>query len=114
MTPTRTEYAIKSDRVSRIVPPLPDGRTRQTALSLDETAELVADYDRFKLLMHSNRHVVDEAYSSLLVKCPDLNLEDVCLLDRIQKHLAVPAAAVAHLRREGLIEGRMPHGCSSR
>lgn len=54
-------------------------------------------------------HVVDEAYSSLLVKRPDLNLEDVCLLDRIQKHLAVTAAAVAHLRREGLIEGRMPH-----
>ena len=54
-------------------------------------------------------HVVDEAYSSLLVKRPDLSLEDVCLLDRIQKHLAVTAAAVAHLRREGLIEGRMPH-----
>ena len=54
-------------------------------------------------------HVVDEAYSSLLVKRPDLNLEDVCLLDRIQKHLSVSAAAVAHLRREGLIEGRMPH-----
>ena len=54
-------------------------------------------------------HVVDEAYSSLLVKRPDLNLEDVCLLDRIQKHLTVTAAAVAHLRREGLIEGRMPH-----
>jgi len=45
----------------------------------------------------------------LLVKRPDLNLEDVCLLDRIQKHLSVSAAAVAHLRREGLIEGRMPH-----
>jgi len=54
-------------------------------------------------------HVVDEAYSSLLVKRPDLSLEDVCLLDRIQKHLGVTAAAVAHLRREGLIEGRMPH-----
>ena len=43
------------------------------------------------------------------VKRPDLSLEDVCLLDRIQKHLSVSAAAVAHLRREGLIEGRMPH-----
>jgi ATP-dependent DNA helicase RecG len=54
-------------------------------------------------------HVVDEAYSSLLVKRPDLSLEDVCLLDRIQKHLGVTVAAVAHLRREGLIKGRMPH-----
>lgn len=54
-------------------------------------------------------HVVDEAYSSLLVKRPDLSLEDVCLLDRIQKHLAVSASAIAHLRHEGLVEGRMPH-----
>ena len=62
------------------------------------------DYD-----VSSYGHVVDEAYSSLLVKRPDLSLEDVCLLDRIQKHLGVTVAAVAHLRREGLIEGRMPH-----
>ena len=39
----------------------------------------------------------------------DIGVPDVCLLDRIQKHLGVTAAAVAHLRREGLIEGRMPH-----
>lgn len=55
-------------------------------------------------------HVVDAAYSSLLIKRgADLRLDDICLLDRIQKKLPVSAESVAHLRKSGLIEGRMPH-----
>ena len=54
-------------------------------------------------------HVVDPAYSSLLIKRSDLKLDDVCLLDRVQKGLRIDARSVAHLRREGLIEGRVPH-----
>lgn len=55
-------------------------------------------------------HVVDLAYSSLLLfKRGDLKLDDVCLLDRVQKGLRIDARAVAHLRREGLVEGRVPH-----
>jgi ATP-dependent DNA helicase RecG len=54
-------------------------------------------------------HVVDVAYSSLLIRRTDLKLDDVCLLDRIQKNLPVDAHAVAHLRKAGLIEGRFPH-----
>ncbi|MBQ3341212.1 MAG: hypothetical protein IJG84_04910 [Kiritimatiellae bacterium] len=48
-------------------------------------------------------------FSALSNEATLRGLEDVGLLDRIQKNLAVTAAAVAHLRREGLIEGRMPH-----
>ena len=54
-------------------------------------------------------HVVDPAYSSLLIKRSDLKLDEVCLLDRVQKGLRIDARSVAHLRREGLIEGRVPH-----
>lgn len=53
-------------------------------------------------------HVVDAAYSSLLIRRGDLTLDDVCLLDRVQKGLRISARAAAHLRREGLVEGRMP------
>ena len=54
-------------------------------------------------------HVVDPSYSSaLLLKRGDLSLDDIALLDRIQKGLPVSATAVAHLRREGLVEGRKP------
>ena len=36
-------------------------------------------------------------------------MDDIALLDRIQKGLPVSAAAIAHLRRAGLVEGRKPH-----
>ena len=55
-------------------------------------------------------HVVDPAYSSvLLLKRGDLSLDDIALLDRVQKGLPVSVAAIAHLRRAGLVEGRKPH-----
>ena len=54
--------------------------------------------------------VVDIAYSTLLIqKGGSLSLEDVFLLDRVQKGLSISAKAVRHLRTEGLIEGRVPH-----
>jgi len=54
--------------------------------------------------------VVDVAYTTLLVrKGSDLKLDDILLLDRVQKGIAIPKDAVAHLRRKGLVEGRMPH-----
>ena len=54
--------------------------------------------------------VVDVAYTTLLVrKGSDLKLDDILLLDRVQKGIAIPKDAVTHLRRKGLVEGRMPH-----
>ena len=53
--------------------------------------------------------IVNEDYSSLLVKCPELPIDQVVLLDRVQKGLKVPAEAVRTLRKVGLIEGRCPH-----
>ena len=55
-------------------------------------------------------HVVDPAYSRLLLtKRADLTLDDISLLDRVQKGLPVSTKAIAHLRRAGLVEGRKPH-----
>ncbi len=53
--------------------------------------------------------VVDLAYSRLLIQKTDLPLADVLALDRVQKKLPIPEAAVARLKRAGLIEGRKPH-----
>ena len=54
--------------------------------------------------------VVDIAYSTLLIqKGGALRLDDVLLLDRVQKRLPIAADAVRHLRAEGLVEGRVPH-----
>lgn len=53
--------------------------------------------------------VVDIAYSRLLIQKTDLPLADVLALDRVQKKLPIPDAAVARLKRSGLIEGRKPN-----
>lgn len=53
--------------------------------------------------------VVDMAYSRLLIQKTDLPLLDVLALDRVQKKLPIPDAAVLRLKRSGLIEGRKPH-----
>ncbi len=53
--------------------------------------------------------VVDMAYSRLLIQKTDLSLIDVLALDRVQKKLPIPDAAVARLKRSGLIEGRKPY-----
>ena len=53
--------------------------------------------------------IVNEMYSSLLVKRPNLPIDQIVLLDRVQKGLKVTAAAVSGLRKAGLVEGRLPH-----
>jgi ATP-dependent DNA helicase RecG len=53
--------------------------------------------------------VVDPAYSRLLIQKTDLSLMDIICLDRVQKKLPIPKAAVQRLRRNGLIEGHLPN-----
>ena len=68
MKTRRTEYVVKRDCVSRIVT-LPDGRARRAMLSLDETAEPVADCDRFKLLSHSNGELEESDFEAFGAQC---------------------------------------------
>lgn len=54
-------------------------------------------------------HVVDIAYSTLLIRRGgEMRLDDILLLDRVQKGLRISADAVRHLRSAGLVEGRVP------
>jgi ATP-dependent DNA helicase RecG len=50
--------------------------------------------------------VLDLAYARVLSQHPDLTLEEIILLDKVQKHKALSAEEVAHLRRRQLVEGR--------
>lgn len=54
-------------------------------------------------------HTLDANYSLLLLEKQDLDIATVILLDRIQKRLPISDSAAAHLRRQGLIEGRKPN-----
>ncbi|MEZ5526891.1 MAG: putative DNA binding domain-containing protein [Gammaproteobacteria bacterium] len=53
--------------------------------------------------------VVDIAYARKLAEYPDLTLEDILLLDRVQKRKTLTDDQAKHLKALGLIEGRKPN-----
>lgn len=53
--------------------------------------------------------VVDIAYARKLAAFPDLSLEDIILLDRVQKHKSLLDEQAKYLKGKGLIEGRKPN-----
>ena len=67
----------------------------------------LSDPSEVSLTIHGA--VIDDAYTQLLMVRPDLPLEDVLALDRVQKGLSISEQAVARLRQARLVEGRRPH-----
>lgn len=53
--------------------------------------------------------LINENYSSVLIENQDLSLDEVVVLDSIQKHREVSKEAVQILRKRKLIEGRYPN-----
>lgn len=53
--------------------------------------------------------VVDLNYARKLAELPNLTLEDIILLDRVQKRKSLTDDQARHLKRQGLIEGRKPN-----
>lgn len=53
--------------------------------------------------------VVDMNYARKLAEMPDLTLDDIMLLDRVQKRKPLTDGQARHLKQEGLIEGRKPN-----
>jgi ATP-dependent DNA helicase RecG len=53
--------------------------------------------------------VVDMNYARKLAEMPDLTLDDIILLDRVQKHKPLTDSQTKHLKQLGLIEGRKPN-----
>lgn len=53
--------------------------------------------------------VLDIGYARKLAELPNLSLDDIILLDRVQKRKPLTDEQVKHLRQQGLIEGRKPN-----
>lgn len=53
--------------------------------------------------------VLDQAYARKLAACPELSLDDIMLLDRVQKQQPITGPQAQHLKKRGLIEGRKPN-----
>ena len=62
--------------------------------------------DAVEITLYSR--MVDPTYTRVLMENGELQLTDVLALDRVQKGMEVPDAAIKVLKRKGLVEGRKP------
>ena len=53
--------------------------------------------------------VIDENFARILTDSPNLSLEDIMLLDKVQKQKPISDVQVTYLRKNKFIEGRKPH-----
>ena len=53
--------------------------------------------------------ILDENYTRMLIRSPDLELETVMLLDRVQKHMPIAKEDHRVLKAAKLVEGRYPN-----
>ena len=53
--------------------------------------------------------ILDERYSRLLMRQDNLTLDEIILLDKLQKGVKIPKADSDQLRKKKLIEGHYPH-----
>lgn len=53
--------------------------------------------------------VLDLDYARVLVKHPDLSLNEIVILDKVQKKKELSESEIKHLKDKGLIEGRKPN-----
>ena len=65
--------------------------------------EYEIDNDRVQVTITGS--VLDINYARKLAQMPDLSLDDIILLDRVQKHKSLTDTQIKHLRQQNLIEG---------
>lgn len=69
------------------------------------------DYDlsgmQVKCIIQGN--VLDENFAKILVNNPNLSIQEIILLDAVQKHKTLTDDSINYLRKKKYIEGRKPH-----
>ena len=69
--------------------------------------EYILTEDRVKVTVIGK--VLDIDYARVLAKKQDLSLDEIIMLDKVQKKKVLSEAEIDHLRKKGLIEGRKPN-----
>ena len=62
-----------------------------------------------KVIVKIQDRVLNENYTRLLIKNPDMDLSTVMLLDKVQKHIRLTKEEGKYLKSKGLAEGRYPN-----
>ncbi|OFC72588.1 RNA-binding domain-containing protein [Alteromonas confluentis] len=65
--------------------------------------------DNNRVMVTITGRVIDIAYARKLAEYPDLTLEDIILMDRVQKRKPLKDEQAKHLKALGVIEGRKPN-----
>ena len=71
--------------------------------------EYALDADARRVEVRIYGKLLDEKYTHTLIQHPDLSLEDVILLDRVQKRRPLNPDQIHRLRTAKLVEGRAPN-----
>ena len=67
------------------------------------------DLDNGKVKVTLTGKVLDMEYARVLVMHPDLSLNEIMMLDKVQKKKDLNEFEIKHLKEKGLIEGRKPN-----
>lgn len=66
------------------------------------------DFSNESVVLDISGKVLDERYCRILIKETNLGLDDIILLDRVQKQFPLSRNEASRLRKKGLIAGRYP------
>jgi ATP-dependent DNA helicase RecG len=66
------------------------------------------DFSGDKVKVTITGKVLDMDYARVLAQNPDLTLEEIIMLDKVQKRKELLLEEIEHLKQKGLIEGRKP------
>ena len=67
----------------------------------------LSEYNRVKVTLYGK--IIDEKYSKILFEKTNLDIDEVMLLDRVQKGYEITKEQSDYLRKDNLIEGRYPN-----
>ncbi|MBI5914704.1 MAG: hypothetical protein HY842_04960 [Bacteroidetes bacterium] len=67
------------------------------------------DFSNHKVKVTITGKVLDMEFARVLAQHKDLSLEEIIMLDRVQKRKPIPKTEAKHLRSKKLIEGRKPN-----
>ncbi len=67
------------------------------------------DTSEGKVVCKIGGNVLDENFARILVNDPNLNLAEIILLDKVQKHQHITDDTLAAFRKKGYVEGRKPN-----
>lgn len=67
------------------------------------------DFSSGKVKATITGKVLDVDYARVLAQNPDLSLDEIILLDKVQKRKDITEEEILHLKSKGLIEGRKPN-----